>query len=108
MVKLHESLPNPPRIFRIRFPATIGKLFKNKSFHKNGTEIYERRWNDRVALDGDYADEYSRFLVEKPCFLCEARDFSVHVLHIDLKKNTFFLFVFAHTRARTAWTINTR
>jgi histone-lysine N-methyltransferase SETMAR len=30
---------------------------KNKSFYKNGIKMLERRWNDCVALDGDYVDE---------------------------------------------------
>ena len=30
---------------------------KDKSFYKSGIEMLERRWNDCVALDGDYVDE---------------------------------------------------
>jgi len=30
---------------------------KDKSFYKSGIEMLERRWNDFVALDGDYVDE---------------------------------------------------
>ena len=30
---------------------------KYKSFYKSGIEMLERRWNDCVARDGDYADE---------------------------------------------------
>ena len=30
---------------------------KDKSFYKSGIEMLERRWNDCVALDGDYVNE---------------------------------------------------
>ena len=30
---------------------------KDKSFYKSDIEMLERRWNDCVALDGDYVDE---------------------------------------------------
>lgn len=35
-----------------------------------------------IALDGGYVDEKSQFSMRTPCFLCEARDFSVYVLNI--------------------------
>nr|XP_032516200.1 uncharacterized protein LOC116769267 [Danaus plexippus plexippus] len=32
---------------------------KDKSFYKSGIEMLERRWNDCIALDGDYVAELS-------------------------------------------------
>lgn len=41
-----------------------------------------KRRNYCVALDGDWADEKSRFLLKKRrFFFYEARDFSAHVFH---------------------------
>ena len=30
---------------------------KDKSFHKKGIEILEKRWNECITLEGDYIDE---------------------------------------------------
>ena len=30
---------------------------KDKSFYKHGIEKLEKRWNDCIALEGDYIDE---------------------------------------------------
>ena len=30
---------------------------KNKSFCKEGIELLEKRWNECIALEGDYVDE---------------------------------------------------
>lgn len=87
MAKLHELnfelLPHPPYspdlapsdywLFADLKKMLAGKKFrtneeviaeteayfeaKDKSFYKSGIEMLERRWNDCVALDGDYVDE---------------------------------------------------
>ena len=40
---------------------------KDKSFHKKGIEMLEKRWTDCVAFEGGYVDEKSR-VVPKQCF----------------------------------------
>ena len=79
MAKLHELnfelLPHPPYspdLAPSDYWLFAGKKFrtneeviaeteayveaKDKSLYKSGIEVLERRWNDCVALDGDYVD----------------------------------------------------
>ena len=35
---------------------------KDKSFYKKGVESWEKRWNQRITLEGDYVDDKSRIL----------------------------------------------
>ena len=30
---------------------------KDKSFNKKGIKLFEKRWNQRITLEGDYVDE---------------------------------------------------
>ena len=41
---------------------------KDKSFYKKGIESLEKRWNDCIAMKGDYVDEYGRILQKKCVF----------------------------------------
>ena len=40
---------------------------KDKSFYKKGIESLEKLWNDCIAMEGDYVDEWSRILQKKKC-----------------------------------------
>ena len=33
---------------------------EDKSFYKKGIEMLEKRWNESITLDRNYADEWSR------------------------------------------------
>ena len=42
---------------------------KDKSFYKKDIKLLEKCWNQRIILEGDYVDEWSRILPKIYCFI---------------------------------------
>ena len=42
---------------------------KGKSFYKKGIERLEKRWNERITIEGNYVDEWSRISRKNCVFL---------------------------------------
>ena len=75
------------------------QMFKNKSQFGQVQEC-QKRWNECIALEGDYVDEWSRILPKSCCFISRSTNLLSDVLWIGWLMGRLEVDIFFYLREK--------